>query len=52
MCPCCGAVSDHPVDVAQGYCRWCRDWTGDPILGPRHLAAPCTHRTTWTQPWP
>jgi hypothetical protein len=46
-CPCCGAVSHHPVDVAQGYCGWCHAWTGDPELGPLHLAGPCPHRTTW-----
>lgn len=23
----------HPVDVAQGYCGHCHDWTGDALAG-------------------
>lgn len=45
-CPCCGAVSAHPQDVAEGYCGLCHWYTGDPELGQVHLAAPCLHRRT------
>jgi hypothetical protein len=44
-CPCCGAVSHHADDAANGYCARCRWWTADPDLGAAHLAAPCPHRT-------
>ena len=44
-CPCCGAVSPNPNDIAQRYCGRCHDWTGDPGLGLRHLARDCPHRT-------
>lgn len=27
VCPRCGMTSFHPVDVAEGYCGNCRDWT-------------------------
>lgn len=27
-CPWCGATSYHPMDVAEGYCGRCHDWTG------------------------
>ena len=40
-CPCCAAVSHHPTDLEQGYCGRCHWWTGDPLLGPAHLAEPC-----------
>lgn len=43
-CPCCGAVSREPNDVAQRYCGRCHWWTGDPNLGPGHLAEHCPHR--------
>jgi plasmid maintenance system antidote protein VapI len=43
-CPCCGAVSREPNDVFQRYCGRCHDWTGDPQLGPPHLARHCPHR--------
>jgi hypothetical protein len=43
-CPCCGAVSPHPQDVEHGYCPVCHWWTGDPELGPAHLAAGCEAR--------
>lgn len=26
-CPVCGMTSHHPVDVQQGYCGNCHDWT-------------------------
>jgi hypothetical protein len=26
-CPRCGMTSNHPEDVAQGYCGNCHDWT-------------------------
>ncbi len=29
-CPRCGRVSFHPVDLAEGYCGACHDWTGMP----------------------
>jgi hypothetical protein len=43
-CPCCGATSSHPDDIAQNYCARCHWWTGDPQLGPPHLAEPCPER--------
>lgn len=27
-CPRCGMSSHHPVDIAEGYCGACHDWTG------------------------
>jgi hypothetical protein len=27
-CPRCGAVSQNPNDVREGYCGRCHDWTG------------------------
>lgn len=38
-CPACGAVSHHPMDVLEGYCGACHDWTGQGTLsrrGPRY----------------
>lgn len=29
-CPRCGRTSQHPNDVAEGYCGGCHDWTGQP----------------------
>lgn len=26
-CPRCGAVTHHPMDVHEGYCGACHDWT-------------------------
>lgn len=26
-CPRCGAISYHPMDVHEGYCGACHDWT-------------------------
>lgn len=43
-CPCCGAASAHPEDVKLGYCAKCHWWTGDPQLGPPHLADACPER--------
>lgn len=43
-CPCCGAVSPHPMDIEQRYCARCHWWTGDPDLGPPHLMSPCRAR--------
>jgi ribosomal protein L37E len=28
-CPRCGRRSWHPVDVDEGYCGACHDWTGE-----------------------
>jgi hypothetical protein len=28
-CPVCGMTSYHPIDVAEGYCGDCHDWTSD-----------------------
>ena len=44
-CPCCGATSRHPQDVAHAYCGRCHWWTGDPELGPQHMAGQCPVRT-------
>ncbi len=44
MCHCCGTVTVHPNDVAEGYCPVCHDFTGDSDLGPRHLARDCPQR--------
>lgn len=52
-CPCCGAVSHHPNDIEQHYCSRCHWWTGDSLLGPPHLEAPCAAREagkTTTEP--
>ena len=27
-CPKCGMTSYHPVDIKEGYCDQCHDWTG------------------------
>lgn len=43
-CPCCGATSAHPADIAHGYCGRCHAFTGDPELGPAHLANFCPER--------
>lgn len=43
-CPCCGATSSHPQDIAHGYCSRCHAFTGDPELGPPHLAEACIER--------
>jgi hypothetical protein len=29
-CPRCGRTSHHPVDVREGYCGACHDWTSRP----------------------
>lgn len=29
-CPRCGAKSAHPVDIAEGYCGECKDFTSGP----------------------
>jgi plasmid maintenance system antidote protein VapI len=50
-CPCCGATSSHPEDIAHGFCARCHWWTGDPQLGPPHLAEACPERKAapdWT----
>jgi hypothetical protein len=44
-CPCCGAISYNPNDIAQRFCGRCHDWTGDPGLAARHFARDCPHRT-------
>lgn len=28
-CPVCGMRSYHPMDVKEGYCGRCHDWTSD-----------------------
>ena len=41
-----GIVSHNPNDAEQGgYCGACHWFTGDPVLGPPHLEAPCEART-------
>jgi hypothetical protein len=45
-CPCCGAVSYNLNDIANGYCGRCHWYTGDPEIGPPHLAGPCPERKT------
>jgi plasmid maintenance system antidote protein VapI len=45
-CPCCGARSSNPTDAEQDYCGRCKWWTGDPNLGPPHLANSCPERKT------
>jgi ribosomal protein S27AE len=41
-CPCCGTVARLADDIENGYCGRCHWQTGDPELGPLHLA--CPHR--------
>jgi hypothetical protein len=48
-CPCCGATSRHPQDIAHGYCSRCHAFTGDPELGPVHLAEACPERKAETE---
>lgn len=44
--PCCGATSRHPADIAHNYCSRCHAFTGDPELGPVHLAESCPERNS------
>ena len=30
-CPLCGDITDDPINVAQGYCNACHDWTGGAV---------------------
>lgn len=32
-CPICNKTSYHPDDIAQGYCGFCHDWTGETPAG-------------------
>lgn len=32
QCPRCEAIEGDSINVAQGYCSRCRDWTGDTII--------------------
>jgi ribosomal protein L37E len=34
-CPRCGRVSFHPMDLQEGYCGACHDWTGPPRIANR-----------------
>lgn len=27
-CPVCGSTSRNPIDIREGYCGHCHDWTG------------------------
>ena len=31
-CPRCGMTSGHPMDVQEGYCGNCHDWTGKGVV--------------------
>jgi len=44
-CSCCGIVSHNPNDREHGYCGACHWFTGDDVLGPEHLEAPCEARS-------
>jgi hypothetical protein len=41
-CPRCGRSSSHPMDLVEGYCGACHDWTGTPTppAGPPRPSAP------------
>lgn len=28
QCPACGVITDDAINVTQGYCSSCHDWTG------------------------
>lgn len=28
-CPRCGMTSFHPMDIKEGYCNNCHDWTSE-----------------------
>jgi hypothetical protein len=43
-CPCCGAVMRQPADIEEDYCGLCHWPTGDPELGPPHMAGECPAR--------
>jgi hypothetical protein len=43
-CPCCGAVTRNPDDIAARYCGLCHWWVGDATLGPEHFANECPNR--------
>ena len=34
-CPACGRTSQHPIDLAEGYCGACHDWTSQPAASRR-----------------
>jgi hypothetical protein len=51
-CPCCGAVSYHPNDVAESYCGKCHEWTGDPERSAPHFASACEYRKPKPKPKP
>lgn len=38
-CPVCGLVSHHPIDISQGYCGRCHDFTGVPDDTARRMSA-------------
>ena len=45
-CPRCGATSAHPLDVAEGYCGACHDWTGAQRSSQRLAEQPQSDRET------
>jgi hypothetical protein len=51
-CPCCGAVTYHPKDVAESYCGKCHWWMADPVLTPGHFADACEYRKPKPKPKP
>lgn len=43
ICPRCGKRSEHPVDLAEGYCGRCHDFTARPVVdvdGPDRIGGP------------
>ena len=45
-CPRCGRISMHPLDVAEGYCGACHDWTGRESDAQRLVEQPQSDRET------
>lgn len=38
-CPLCGMTSYHPVDIAEGFCGNCDDFTGEQAGPDQHVFA-------------
>lgn len=47
-CPRCGRTTYHPIDIREGYCGACHDWTSPPS---RDWPAPSFEDTTSLAYW-
>lgn len=50
-CPRCGRTSHHPMDVTEGYCGACHDWTGEGTDRPRSIYNSLTGGITIPHQW-